>query len=123
MATTRKTTTAKKTTTAAAKTTAAPAAKVAEEKVETTVKETVKKTTTRKAPAKKAAKVETKVFVEFAGKRVDISDVTTKAVEAYKASHEGAEIKSLEVYVQPENDVAYYAVNGEGSEDFKVALD
>ena len=32
-------------------------------------------------------------------------------------------IKTIEVYVKPEENVAYYVVNGEGSDDWKVSLD
>lgn len=122
MATTRKTTSAaKKTAATAAKVTTA--AKATEEKVAATVKETVKKTTARKTTKKAAAKVESKVFVQFEGNQVEISDIAAKAAKAYQDAHKDAEIKSLEVYVKPEENVAYYVVNGEGSEDFKVALD
>lgn len=92
-------------------------------------KPVVKKTSAvKKAEPKKAAtpaKEETKttVVVEFYGKQVNTADVVAKAEKAYKDAHAGIEIKTLEVYVKPEEDAAYYVVNGEGSDDFKVSLD
>lgn len=92
----------------------------------TTAKKTTKKTTARKAETKKAAAKEaakTTVVVEFYGKQVNTADIVAKAEKAYKDSHKDADIKTLDVYVKPEEDAAYYVVNGEGSDDFKVSLD
>lgn len=92
----------------------------------TTAKKTTKKTTARKAETKKAATKEatkTTVVVEFYGKQVNTADIVAKAEKAYKDSHKDADIKTLDVYVKPEEDAAYYVVNGEGSDDFKVSLD
>lgn len=89
-------------------------------------KTAAKKTTARRTAAKKtAAKAETKttVVVEFYGKQVNTADVVARAEQAYKDAHADVEIKTLEVYVKPEEDAAYYVVNGEGSDDFKVSLD
>lgn len=87
----------------------------------TTRKTTAKKTESKKAAAKEAAK--TTVVVEFYGKQVNTADIVAKAEKAYKDSHKDADIKTLDVYVKPEEDAAYYVVNGEGSDDFKVSLD
>lgn len=111
----------------------APATKAAAEKKPAAKKETVKKTaapkkeTEKKAPAAKkpaAKKSETaaKVVIEFAGKSVVAKDVLEAATKAYTESHKGVEIKSIDIYVKPEENVAYYVVNGEGSDDFKVEL-
>lgn len=111
----------------------APATKAAAEKKPAAKKETVKKTaapkkeTEKKAPAAKkpaAKKSETaaKVVIEFAGKSVVAKDVLEAATKAYTESHKGVEIKSIDIYVKPEESVAYYVVNGEGSDDFKVEL-
>ena len=48
--------------------------------------------------------------------------VLDKAVAAYKAAHKDAAIKKIDLYIKPEEGVAYYVVDGEGSEDFKVEL-
>ena len=68
----------------------------------------------------KAVKVT--VNVEFQGIQHEITDVAKKAEQAYKESHPEAVIETLDVYCKPEEGVAYYVVNGEGSDDFKVEL-
>ncbi len=83
--------------------------------------ETTKKAPAKKAPAKKADP-KACVVIEFSGKQIVAKDVLDKAVKAYEADHKGAEIKTIEVYVKPEENVAYYVVNGEGSDDYKVTL-
>jgi len=75
----------------------------------------------KKAPAKKV-EPKTSVVVEFAGKQFDTKDVVAAATKAYKKANKGAVIKKIEVYVKPEENVAYYVVNGEGSDDYKVEL-
>ena len=62
------------------------------------------------------------VIVEFAGKQIMAKDVLQKAEEAYLAAHKDVEIKTLELYISPEQNAAYYVVNGEGGDDFKVML-
>ena len=62
------------------------------------------------------------VAVEFAGKQIMAKDVLQKAEEAYLAAHKDVEIKTLELYISPEQNAAYYVVNGEASEDFVVQL-
>ncbi|EEQ60622.1 hypothetical protein CBFG_04334 [Clostridiales bacterium 1_7_47FAA] len=62
------------------------------------------------------------VIVEFAGKQIMAKDVLQKAEEAYLAAHKDVEIKTLELYISPEQNAAYYVVNGEASEDFVVQL-
>ena len=129
---TRKTTATKKT--SAAKTTAKAAEKAAE--VKEAVAETVaevktaaaKKTTEAKEAVKKTAKKVTKkaadvtITVEFAGRQAVITDIAAKAEAAYKAMNADAEIKTLDIYVKPEESAAYYVVNGEGSADFRIEL-
>ena len=72
----------------------------------------------KKTPAKKA-EPKAKVVIEYGENQIVAMDAATKA---YKANHRGVTIKTIEVYIQPENNVAYYVVNGEGSDDFKVSL-
>ena len=139
---TRKTTATKKT--SAAKTTAKAAEKAVAEKavaekaaeVKEAVAETVaevktaaaKKTTEAKEAVKKTAKKVTKkdadvtITVEFAGRQAVITDIAAKAEAAYKAINADTEIKTLDIYVKPEENAAYYVVNGEGSADFRIEL-
>ena len=78
------------------------------------------KKTTRKRTTKKTVKVS--VNLEFQGGQHDITDVAKKAEQAFKESHPEVVIETLDVYCKPEEGVAYYVVNGEGSESFKVEI-
>ena len=52
----------------------------------------------------------------------DISAIAEKAYKEYKRVHKRKVITDFHVYVKPEEGTAYYTVNGEGSEDFKIDL-
>ena len=109
----------------ATKKVAATAKKTTEKVAETAKKAstTVKKAAAKKAPAKKELSHEnTSVTIEFAGRQVAAKEVVAKAKAAFEAAHEGVEVKTLELYIKPEENVAYYVVNGEGADDFKVEL-
>ena len=51
-----------------------------------------------------------------------IGGSAAKAYKAYKSMHKRKAVTEFRVYVKPEENVAYYVVNGEGSDDFKVQL-
>ena len=76
----------------------------------------------KKTTAKKEAAPEASVMIEFAGKQFAAKKILDMATKAYKAAHKGVAIKTIEIYVKPEESVAYYVVNGEGSDDFKINL-
>lgn len=119
------TTTKKATETKAAATKKAVAEKAVEleknvEKVAAETKAVAEKVA-KKATTRKTAPKAT-VTVEAAGKQFDITAIADKAVAAYKAMNEKADVKTVDVYVKPEEGVAYYVINGEGSADFKVEL-
>lgn len=71
------------------------------------------KTATKTAKTTKTAKATpaVKVFVEYQGRQVDMDAV----LEAVKATAGVKTVKSLEVYVKPEDGAAYYVVNGKDS--------
>ena len=107
----------------------AEAKEVVAKKAETVVKkaeETVKKAeetakkaeTTVKAAAKTTAKKATKkalvpeVFVQFDGNEDVVANVIERAKEAFTADgHRASSIKSLKVYLKPEEYAAYYVIN------------
>ena len=62
------------------------------------------------------------VVVEFDGRQVKAKDVLEKAEEAYVQSHPETKIETIELYIVPEQKKAYYVVNGEASEDFRVEI-
>ncbi len=85
--------------------------------------ETAKKATaTAKKAASTAIKATEKVtaYVEFGDKQISVDDIADKVRAAYKAEgHRG--IKSIEIYVKPEENAAYYVVNGK-AEGKKIDL-
>lgn len=85
-------------------------------------KETVKKAPAAKKPAAKKAEPKTSVVIEYAGKSVVAKDVLAAAAKAFAKSHKDVTVKTMDVYVKPEEGVAYYVVNGEGSDEYKVIL-
>lgn len=113
-ATEEKKTTAAKTAKAETKATAAKTTKTAAAK--TTAAKTEEKAAPAKKPAAKkaAAKaVEAKVYIEFNGAKVPVDEIVENVKATYKANGGNDEIKSLEVYVQPNESAAYFVVNGE----------
>ena len=76
------------------------------------------------APKKAAAKSEPviKTILQFEGKDIDVSTVAVDALKSYKSGHKRKNVQEFIVYVKPEENAAYYTVNGEGNEDFKVEL-
>ncbi len=91
---------------------------VADEKNAATqkVKETVKtaKQTKSAKTAKKAAKEELKpeVFIQYQGKEAIVADAIEKAKAEFVADgHRVSSIKSLQLYLKPEEYAAYYVIN------------
>ena len=91
--------------------TAEAKAKKAVKAAETKVKKDVKAVETKAKKAAKAVKVTT--FVQFAGMECSVADVEDKAKAAFKAQHKRTAVKSMTVYVKPEDHAAYYVVNDE----------
>lgn len=92
----------------------APAKKSAPEKKAAPAKKTAEK----KAPAKKAEPKVT-VKVQFAGNEYDIDEITKNVAKAYKGSVKGA-VKSVDIYVKPEDNAVYYVVNSEVSDKIEL---
>lgn len=96
---------------AAVKEEKAPAKKAAPKKA-------AAKTTTAKT-AKEA--VSQNVYIQFAGKEVKTRDLVEQVKALWTAEgHRASSIKSLEVYVKPEDAAAYYVINGK--ENGKIDL-
>ena len=80
---------------------------------------------TKKAPAKRAAAkdIKTSVVVQFAGKEVTEKELIAAVKKAYtKKGNKVGDIKTIEIYVKPEENAAYYVVNGVGADDYKIEL-
>ncbi len=76
---------------------------------------TEKKETAKKAPAKKAAtKVETAITLEFGEYTAVMADVESKVKAQFVADgNKEADIKSVNIYVKPFENAAYYVINGD----------
>ena len=95
--------------------TEAPAKKTAAKK------ETAKKTTAKKTVKAEKSAVTQNIYVQFAGKEIPTADLVAKATEDWVAlGHRASSIKSLDLYVKPEDMAAYYVINGK--ESGKIAL-
>ena len=93
--------------------------------VVTEVKAAEVKAETKKAPAKRAAAkdIKTSVVVQFAGKEVTEKELIAAVKKAYtKKGNKVGDIKTIEIYVKPEENAAYYVVNGVGADDYKIEL-
>lgn len=88
------------------------------------VKVEEKKAQSGKTAARKES-VKKNLYVQFADRELRLSEneLAKAAQKAYEelGSREG-EIKALDIYVKPEEGVAYYAVNGQGSDEYKIVL-
>ena len=99
---------------------AEPAKKTAAKK-ETAKKETAKKTTAKKTVKAEKPAVTQNVYVQFAGLEISTAELTAKVTEEWVAlGHRASSIKSLDLYVKPEDMAAYYVINGK--ESGKIAL-
>lgn len=86
---------------------AAEVAVPAEEKVKTAVK----KTTAKKA-AEKKDEMKPEVYIQFAGQEAVLAEVIEKAKKQFvEEGHRAGTIKSLQVYLKPEEYAAYYVIN------------
>lgn len=83
------------------------------ETVKTAEKKTAQKKTTRKTATKKAASSSTtEVFVEFYGQQSSVEAVEEKVKAAFvNEGHKMSTIKSLKIYLKPEEQAAYYVIN------------
>lgn len=96
----------------------------AKAEVKTEAEKEEKKSAAKKAPAKKeeapaekavkkAPENDTaKLFIEFGGNKFAADEIVEKCKAAYKADNSRKQVRSIEVYVKPEDNKAYYVVNG-----------
>lgn len=108
-----------------AKAVEAPAKKASAKKPATKKPATKKATTAKKTTAKKeAAVINTTYVLQFSGKEVVASDIleTVKKVWVDKFQGKLEEIKTIEIYIKPEEHRAYFVVNGLSNGDYFVEL-
>ncbi len=87
----------------------------AETKKETVKKEAPAKKTAKKAPAKKGeAKTEKieEIYLQFHGQEIFTKEILERAKQAYVSEgHRESSIKSIRLYIKPEENMAYYVIN------------
>lgn len=83
----------------------------AAEKKTTVNKTAAKKTTAKKASAKETERIE-EVYVQFSGQELLTKEVLERAKQAYiSEGHKESSIKSIRLYIKPEEHMAYYVIN------------
>lgn len=82
------------------------------EAVETTAKATAKAVETAVKKAAAVKKVE-EVFVQYGEKEVKVAEIVDTAKAAFKEANGRKAIKTVQVYVKPEENAAYYVINSE----------
>ena len=100
----------------------AASAKVTKAKKDIEAKADDVKAAVKKASTTKKADPKVDVVVEFAGKQIIAKDVKDAVLKAYKKANKGVEIKTVEIYIKPEENAAYYVVNGDAKPEYKVEL-
>ena len=95
--------------------TVAPVEKKETEK-KTAEKKTAAKKATGKKPAKKPAAKEVEkieeIYVQFSGQELFTKEVLERAKQAYIAEgHRESSIKSIRLYIKPEEHMAYFVIN------------
>ena len=84
---------------------------VAKAPAKKTAAKTPAKKTAEKAPAKKTAAT-TKVMLQFQNQEVDVAKIEEKIKAQFVAEgHRLSAVKSLDIYVKPEEYKAYYVIN------------
>lgn len=129
MAETAKKATVKKETKAARPVKSRSASKTTTKKATTTKakKTTTKKSTTKKTSRKPTAKAllskaAVSYSIEFQGRGISGKELAENAVKDYMKKTRKTALKKLDLFVQPENSVAYYAVDGEGGDQFQINI-
>ena len=85
--------------------------------------ETAEKAEPKKTPGRKAA-VKEEFVLEFAGKQITQEEIKKKVKENWTKVQKNKikDIKTIKVFLQPENSCAYYTINDEGNDSYKIEL-
>lgn len=81
-----------------------------------------KKARKPRKPKEKKPELVFTTTLQLGDKEFDITDIAAKAYKEYKRVHKRKVVTDFHIYVKPEEGAAYFTINGEGSEDFKVEL-
>ena len=88
------------------------------------VKETTKAAKAAKAETARKAAVKEEFVLEFAGKQITQEEIKKKVKENWTKVQKNKikDIKTIKVFLQPENSCAYYTINDEGNDSYKIEL-
>ena len=76
----------------------------------------------KKETVSKKAEPTLKTIVQVNGKDIDVSTIAADTLKSYKSVHKRKVVNEFVIYVKPEENVAYYTINGEGSDEYKIDL-
>ena len=74
----------------------------------------------KKEVTKKKRTKSVDTYVEHMGMQTSVKDIEEKIKKVCKENFK--KYTSIEIYIKPEEGVAYYVVDGEGCEDYKVNI-
>ena len=85
--------------------------------------ETAEKAEPKKTQGRKAA-VKEEFVLQFAGKQITQEEIKKKVKENWTKVQKNKikDIKTIKVFLQPENSCAYYTINDEGNDSYKIEL-
>lgn len=95
----------------------AEAAKTTAKKTATKAKADAVKTETKKRVTRKPTK---KIVLQYLGKEFDEAELTERAIAQFNSVEGGVAVKTITMYLKPEEDAAYYVINDQytGRVDF-----
>ena len=76
----------------------------------------------KKETVSKKAESTLKTIVQVNGKDIDVSTIAADTLKSYKSVHKRKVVNEFVIYVKPEENVAYYTINGEGSDEYIINL-
>ena len=110
----------KKTETAAVKATVKKTTKAATTKKTTKASTTKKAATTRKATSASVKAVKANIVLQFGDANITADSIVENAKKAWAADGKKGTVRSLDVYVKPEDGKAYYVVNKDNTGSFDL---
>lgn len=92
-----------------------PVKETAAETVKEVVKETAVKEKAAKKPAAKRTALKEEILLQFAGKEVNTAEITKNVKDIWTKvmKNKVGDMKTVSIYLKPEDSAAYYVINGE----------
>lgn len=89
-----------------------------------TTKATTKTATKATAKSTKAATIKSSLTLEIGDAQITEKDLVAKIKKAWTSQFKGKvkDIKSIDIYVKPEDNKAYYVINKDANENYFVEL-